>query len=66
MMVELEPAEMMAEMIILAPVLLPNGNIASPRCRLFLTVDSIDSDAGYNSSFGHYFADIMVINIRKY
>jgi hypothetical protein len=41
------------------PVLLPNGNYSLvPGAGFSLTVDSIDSDAGYNSSFGHYFADI--------
>lgn len=41
------------------PVLLPNGNYSLvPGTGFSLTVDSIDSDAGYNSSFGHYFADI--------
>ena len=41
------------------PVLLPNGNYnLVPGAGFSLTVDSIDSDAGYNSSFGHYFADI--------
>ena len=40
------------------PVLLPNGNYSlTPGQGFSLTIDSIDSDAGYNSSFGHYFAD---------
>jgi len=40
------------------PVLLSNGNYSlTPGQGFSLTIDSIDSDAGYNSSFGHYFAD---------
>jgi hypothetical protein len=40
------------------PVLVSNGNYSlTPGQGFSLTIDSIDSDAGYNSSFGHYFAD---------
>lgn len=40
------------------PVPLPNGNYnLIPGQGFSLTIDSIDSNAGYNNSFGHYFAD---------
>ena len=39
-------------------VLLPNGNYSIPHgAAISITLDSISSDAGYNNSFGHYFAD---------